>query len=51
MSEPKLGLALEGGGAKGAFHIGAVQARRRGEPPPLPINLDCRHCTMCNNGK
>ena len=26
MSEPKLGLALEGGGAKGAFHIGAVQA-------------------------
>ena len=32
-------------------HIGAVQARRRGEPPPLPINLDCRHCTMCNNGK
>ena len=22
----KLGIALEGGGAKGAFHIGAVQA-------------------------
>ncbi len=26
MSELKTGLALEGGGAKGAFHIGAVQA-------------------------
>ena len=32
-------------------HIGAVQARRRGAPPPLPINLDCRHCTMCPAGK
>ena len=32
-------------------HIGAVQARRRGEAPPLPINLDCRHCTICPNGK
>ena len=26
-------------------------ARRRGAPAPLPINLDCRHCTMCPNGK
>lgn len=32
-------------------HIGAVRARRNGEVPPLPINLDCRHCTMCGNGK
>ncbi len=32
-------------------HLGAVQARRRGAPPPLPVNLDCRHCTMCPNGK
>ena len=32
-------------------HLGAVWARRHGEPPPLPINLDCRHCTMCPNGK
>ena len=32
-------------------HIGAVWARRHGEPPPLPLNLDCRHCTMCPNGK
>ncbi len=27
------------------------QARRHGAPAPLPINLDCRHCTMCSNGK
>ncbi len=32
-------------------HLGAVHARRRGAPPPLPVNLDCRHCTMCPNGK
>ena len=32
-------------------HVAAVNARRRGELPPLPINLDCRHCTMCPNGK
>ena len=32
-------------------HLGAVAARRKGETPPLPLNLDCRHCTMCPNGK
>ena len=32
-------------------HLGAVNARRHGEPAPLPVNLDCRHCTMCPNGK
>ncbi len=32
-------------------HISAVNARRHGEPPPLPMNLDCRPCTMCPNGK
>lgn len=32
-------------------HVGAAQARRHGEPPPLPVNLDCRHCTLCPNGK
>jgi electron transport complex protein RnfE len=26
-------------------------ARRHGAPAPLPINLDCRHCTMCPVGK
>ena len=26
-------------------------ARRKGDLPPLPVNLDCRHCTMCPNGK
>ena len=31
--------------------IGEWNARRRGELPPLPVNLDCRHCTMCPNGK
>jgi len=30
---------------------GEMLARRRGAPAPLPINLDCRHCTMCGNGK
>lgn len=32
-------------------NLGAVNARRHGEPAPLPVNLDCRHCTMCPNGK
>lgn len=31
--------------------IGEWNARRHGAPPPLPISLDCRHCTMCPNGK
>lgn len=31
--------------------IGEWNARRRGAPAPLPVNLDCRHCTMCGNGK
>ena len=26
-------------------------ARRKGVLPPMPVNLDCRHCTMCPNGK
>ncbi len=28
-----------------------ANARRHGAPPPLPVNLDCRHCTMCGKGK
>ena len=32
-------------------HLGAVRAGRHGAPPPPPVNLDCRHCTMCPNGK
>jgi len=31
--------------------IGEWSARRRGAPAPLPVNLDCRHCTMCGRGK
>jgi electron transport complex protein RnfE len=31
--------------------IGEWNARRHGAPPPLPVNLDYRHCTMCGNGK
>ena len=30
---------------------GEMMARRRGAPAPLPINLDCRHCTMCGKDK
>ena len=32
-------------------HLGSVWARHQGAPPPLPVTLDCRHCTMCANGK
>ena len=31
--------------------IGEWNARRHGAPAPLPVSLDCRHCTMCPNGK
>jgi len=31
--------------------LGEWNARRRGAPAPLPASLDCRHCTMCPNGK
>ena len=31
--------------------LGEWQARRHGAPPPLPVQLDCRHCTMCGKGK
>jgi electron transport complex protein RnfE len=31
--------------------IGEWNALRHGVPPPLPVNLDCRHCTMCPAGK
>ena len=31
--------------------LGEWNARRHGAPAPLPINLDCRHCTLCPNGK
>ena len=31
--------------------LGEWSARRHGAPAPLPVSLDCRHCTMCPNGK
>ena len=31
--------------------LGEWQARRHGAPPPLPVQLDCRHCTMCGKDK
>ena len=31
--------------------LGEWNAHRHGAPAPLPINLDCRHCTMCGKGK
>ena len=31
--------------------LGEWSARRHGAPAPLPVNLDCRHCTMCGKGK
>lgn len=31
--------------------FGEWNARRKGLVAPLPVNLDCRHCTMCSNGK
>ena len=30
--------------------LGEWNARRHGSPAPLPVNLDCRHCTMCGRG-
>ena len=31
--------------------LGEWNARRHGAPALLPVNLDCRHCTMCPKGK
>lgn len=31
--------------------LGEWNARRHGAPAPLPVSLDCRHCTACPNGK
>lgn len=32
-------------------HLSSINAQRHGAPAPMPINLDCRHCTACPNGK
>ena len=31
--------------------LGEWNARRRGDLPPRPLNLDCRHCTLCGKGE
>ena len=31
--------------------LGEWNARRHDAPAPLPVSLDCRHCTACPNGK
>ena len=32
-------------------HLQAVAARKRGELPPQPLELDCRHCALCKIGE
>ena len=32
-------------------HLAAWKARRQGAPAPLPVSMDCRHCTLCGHGK
>lgn len=32
-------------------HLQAVIARKRGESVPLPLELDCRYCSICKIGK
>ena len=41
-----LGLILAG-----INHLQAIAARRRGELPPQPLELDCRHCALCKMGE
>ncbi len=41
-----LGLILAG-----INHLQARAARRRGELPPQPLQLDCRHCALCKIGE
>jgi electron transport complex protein RnfE len=41
-----LGLILAG-----LNHLEAAAARRRGELPPKPLELDCRHCALCKIGE
>jgi electron transport complex protein RnfE len=32
-------------------HIQELAARAKGAPAPMPLELDCRHCTICKFGK
>ena len=32
-------------------NLQAMAAKRKGEPAPLPLELDCRHCALCKIGE
>ena len=32
-------------------HIQELASRAKGAPAPMPLELDCRHCTICKFGK
>ena len=32
-------------------HVQEMSARAKGVPAPLPLELDCRHCTICKFGE
>jgi Na+-translocating ferredoxin:NAD+ oxidoreductase subunit E len=40
-----LGLILAG-----LNHLQALSAQNQGQPPPAPLDFDCRHCTVCTVG-
>jgi len=41
-----LGLILAG-----LNHLQSLSARKQGQPPPAPLDFDCRHCTVCTVGR
>jgi electron transport complex protein RnfE len=56
-NDPILLMILAPGGfiALGAIlglmnHIQALAAQKKGQAMPIPVHLDCRHCTICKFG-
>jgi hypothetical protein len=35
----------------GINHMQVISAKRNGKPAPLPLEFDCRHCTICKMGE